>query len=149
MPPIIAGPIKLVNSDDNLNYDFPQEFLDAFHATRGLCPASPEGDYGFMSYLYALCERYMNPPTPATLESISPNTAAAGGPDITLQLTGTGFVEGSTVYFGHSFTVMKLVSDTEGSAEFAAAGYALPGNIPVTVQIPFGPASDPIDFVAT
>ena len=30
-----------------------------------------------MSYLYALCERYMNPPTPATLESISPNTAAA------------------------------------------------------------------------
>ena len=149
MPPIIPGPVELVNSDDNLNWDFPQEFLDAFHATRGLCPANPEGDYGFMSYLFALCERYSNPPTPATLTSITPDTAPAGGPDITFDLVGTGFVEGSTVYFGDAYTVMVVVSDTEGTAQFAAAGYAVPGNIPVTVQIPMGPPSNAIDFIAT
>lgn len=152
MPPIklARGPEQL--SDPNMGWNFPQEFLDSFHKTRGLCPANPEGDYGFMWYLYVLCMDYQAtaaPPVPVVLDSITPATAAAGGPDITLQLTGSGFQNGAIVYFGQAFSPLVLASETEGSAEFAAAGYAAPGTIPVKIVPLIGAESDSVDFVAT
>lgn len=88
-------------------------------------------------------------PIPATIASISPNTAPAGGPDITLTITGTGLVAGSTVYFGAAFSPLVYGSDTEGTAEFAAAGYAVPGTIPVSVHVPGVTPSNSVDFIAT
>ena len=140
------------NSDPNVNFNFPQDFLDAFHATRGLCPASPEGDYAFMFYLLALCEEYHGtaaPPAAATIDSISPDTAPAGGPDITLTITGTGLKYGSTVHFGLAVSPLVYVSETEGMAQFAAAGYASPGTIPVGVEVKGMPMSNTVDFIAT
>ncbi len=152
MPPIRRALSPEQLSDPNMSFDFPPEFLDAFHATRGLCPANPEGDSAFMWYLYVLCVNYQTTapmPVVPTLTSVSPATAAAGGPDITLDLVGAGFREGGTVYFGQAFSPLVVISDTEGTAEFAAAGYAAPGTIPVVVKIPPFPDTAAVDFVAT
>lgn len=152
MPPVKYALSPEQFADPNMGWDFPQEFLDVFHKTRGLCPANPEGDYAFMDYLYRICLEYQATApaqVPVVIDSITPDTAVAGGPDITLTIAGSGFKDGATVYFGQAFSPLVLVSETEGSAEFAAAGYASPGNIPVKIVTPYALDSNSVDFVAT
>jgi hypothetical protein len=59
-------------ADPNVDWDFSPEFLEAFYNTRGLCPAQPEGDFAFMSFLLAICEEYnriITVPSPPPEES--------------------------------------------------------------------------------
>lgn len=139
-------------SDPNIDWTYPQDFLDCFHATRGLCPANPEGDVAFMHFLYTLCEMYAATHVfvPAVIDSISPSTAAAGGPDFLLDIFGSSLVAGSILNFGTATGPITHVSDTHAQAMVNAEAYAAAGTIAVTIQAPGGVAlSNEIDFVAT
>lgn len=146
------GDIVQLANDPNIDWDFPADFLAAFHATRGLCPGQPEGDYAFMHFLLALCEEYhatAAPPTAAIINSITPNTAPAGGPEFPLTVRGTGLKNGSIFHFGSANGPLTYVSETEGTVDVHPDAYALPGTIPVTVVAPGAPASNAVNFIAT
>jgi hypothetical protein len=138
--------------DANVDWAYPQDFLDAFHATRGLCPANPEGDVAFMHFLYTFAQVYAATHVfvPAVIDSISPDTAPAGGPDFLLDIFGTDLVAGSILNFGTATGPITHVSDTHAQAMVNAEAYANAGTIPVTIQAPGGVAdSNAVDFTAT
>lgn len=91
-----------------------------------------------------------NNPVPV-LNSISPNTAAAGGVSFTLTVTGTGFVNGSTINWNGTAYTTSFVSTTQLTASFPAAAIALAGTVPVTVYTPTpgGGTSNAINFIIT
>lgn len=87
-------------------------------------------------------------PTP-TLASVSPTSAPAGSPAITLTIQGTGFVSGSsTVRFGGPSLTPATVTATGITVEVAAGHLANAGFVDVRVVNPgpAGGASDPIQF---
>lgn len=133
--------------------NYPQDFLDAFEATNGLCPANPEGDSAFMWFLFVFAQKYAASHVfaPAVIDSINPAAATAGGPDFTMTIIGSGLAVGSTVLFGVATQTLQYVSDTEGTFTVNASEYAQAGTIPVTVQAPGNgtAASNSVDFTAT
>ncbi len=81
-------------------------------------------------------------PAPApTLTSISPTSANVGDPAFTLTLTGTGFVQGSSVQWNGAPLSTNLVSGTQLTATVDAGRLTQPGTVNVTVvnQVPNGP----------
>ncbi len=76
-------------------------------------------------------------PIPKLL-SLSPSTATAGAADITLGVTGSGFIASSTVRWNGSDRPTTFVSTTQLSASIPASDVASPGNATVTV---FNPGS--------
>jgi hypothetical protein len=76
-----------------------------------------------------------NNPAPV-ITNLSPAHVSAGGAAFTLNVTGTGFVKGSTVYWGSTALTTTYSSASNLSAVVTAAGIANAGTTAVTVQTP-------------
>jgi hypothetical protein len=74
-------------------------------------------------------------PTPL-FGSMSPAYTAAGGAAFTLTANGSGFVNGSTVYWGTTSLATQFVSATQLTAQVTAAEIASAGTATITVQSP-------------
>jgi len=70
------------------------------------------------------------------LTALSPTSAVAGGPPVTLSVSGSGFVSGATVFWNGSARPTTFVSDTEVAATVSASDIASSGVFNVTVQNP-------------
>ena len=81
----------------------------------------------------------------AVLTSISPGSATAGGPALTLTLNGTGFVQQSSVQFNTTTLITHYVSDTQLTADLPASALTTPGTAQVTV-LQGGTASNQLAF---
>jgi hypothetical protein len=77
----------------------------------------------------------VNNPTP-TLTSLSPQTVAAGSPDLTVTVTGTSFVPSSVVNWDGAALATTFVGDTQLTATVPAKDIAGAGNPSVTVTSP-------------
>ena len=79
------------------------------------------------------------------ITSLTPSAAATGGGDFTLTLTGTGFVNGSTVQWNGQPLTTTYISGTQLSAIVPAADIATAGSASVIVvsPAPGGGTSDP------
>src|SRR5207247_10418411 len=71
-----------------------------------------------------------------TLSSLSPSSAAAGGPAFTLTATGTNFVAGSTLLWNGTARATTFVSATQLTASIGADDIATAGSASVTVRNP-------------
>jgi hypothetical protein len=71
-----------------------------------------------------------------SLNSMSPAFSSAGGSAFTLTLTGTGFVSGSTVYWGTTALSTQFTSSTQLTAQVTAAEISNAGMTAVSVQSP-------------
>jgi WD40-like Beta Propeller Repeat len=74
-------------------------------------------------------------PVPS-ITSLSPSSAAAGGPAFTLTVTGSNFISSSAVQWNGSGRTTTYVSSTELQAAITAADIAAPGTAQVTVVNP-------------
>jgi len=81
-----------------------------------------------------------------TLTSLSSTSATHGGKAFTLTLTGTNFINGSTVMFGSATPVTTFVSATSLTAAVTAADIAAKGAVNVTVVGPGGSTTSAITF---
>jgi len=78
-----------------------------------------------------------SPPNPVSvLNSMSPAFVSAGGPTIALTLTGTGFVSGSTAYWGTTALSTQYVSATQLTVQVTASEIATAGITAISVQSP-------------
>ena len=73
-----------------------------------------------------------NNPVP-TLSNISPDSVAAGAPDTSIEVVGTGYTPQSVVYFDSLALQTSYVSSTQLSAVIPSAQIASAGTIAVTV----------------
>ena len=76
-----------------------------------------------------------NNPVPS-IASLSPSSAAAGGPAFTLTVNGSGFIQSSVVNFNGSARTTTFVSATQIKADILASDIATSGNANVTVTNP-------------
>ncbi|MCU1257600.1 MAG: cell surface receptor domain protein [Bryobacterales bacterium] len=81
-----------------------------------------------------------------SLTTISPNSAAAGDPAVTITATGTGFTSGSVVQFNGSALPTTFVSATQLTATIPANLLATAGTATVTVVNPNAPPSNALTF---
>ncbi|HLV79315.1 MAG TPA: choice-of-anchor tandem repeat GloVer-containing protein [Chthonomonadaceae bacterium] len=82
------------------------------------------------------------------LSSISPSKTGAGGPAFTLTVTGSNFLNNSTVDWNGTALTTTFVSQTELTATVPASDIATPGTAAVTVvnPAPGGGASNSLTF---
>lgn len=80
------------------------------------------------------------------MSSMSPAFASASGTSFTLTIGGTGFVTGSTAYWGTTPLATQFVSATQLTAQVTAADIAAAGTTAITVQTPGGGASNAMQF---
>ena len=88
-------------------------------------------------------------PAAPTLTSLSPSSAAAGGPAFTLTVNGSNFVSGSVVRWNGANRTTTFVSATQLTAAIPAADIAAAGSASVTVQNPGGAVSNALTFTIT
>ncbi len=83
-----------------------------------------------------------------TVISLSPDNRIAGGTDFTLTVSGTNFVNTSTVQWNGAARVTTFVNSTTLTAAITAADIANAGNASVTVtnSSPGGGTSNPVNF---
>jgi hypothetical protein len=88
---------------------------------------------------------------PPSLSSLAPSTVAAGGPALTLTLTGSGFLSGSVVRWNGADLATVYASDTQLTATIPAANRASAGAASVTVfnASPGGGTSNALTFTVT
>jgi hypothetical protein len=86
-------------------------------------------------------------PSP-TISALAPVSAEQGLPDLTLTVTGTGFVSGSVVRFNGLDRVTTYSSPTSASATLTSADLSSAGISPITVfnPAPGGGLSNAVDF---
>src|SRR5580658_6319813 len=86
-------------------------------------------------------------PTPS-LSSLTPNTATAGGPALTVTVSGSNFISSSTVQWNGSARPTTYASATSLQAAVTAADIATTGTASVTVSTPApgGGTSSPLTF---
>jgi 6-phosphogluconolactonase len=87
-------------------------------------------------------------PVPS-ISSITPPNASAGGANVTITVTGDGFVSTSTVNWNGSDRTTTEISNTQVTATIAAADIAATGAAQITVvnPAPGGGTSNPVGFV--
>jgi hypothetical protein len=85
----------------------------------------------------------------ATLSSLSPSSAVAGGPAFTLTANGTGFVVGATVRWDGQQRTTTVVSDSQVTAQIAAGDIDTAGTKQVTVVNPGAAPSNALPFTVT
>ena len=90
----------------------------------------------------------ITPPTP-TITSISPATVIAGGPALTLTVTGTNFLTGATVSFNSTALTTTYVSATQLTAAVPANLIAQPGTAQITAQNTGGAVSNAVTLTIT
>ena len=86
------------------------------------------------------------------INSLSPSTVAAGGPDLTLAIAGSNFVAGAVVSFNGQNLATIYNSPTSLTATIPTAAVATPGSYPVVVTNPAasgGNSSAATTFVVT
>jgi hypothetical protein len=88
-------------------------------------------------------------PPAATLDSINPSSATAGGPDITLQAIGTGFAADSVIVFNASPLTTTFVSATELNSATILGSSLAAGSFPVLVRRPASPDTAPVNLTVT
>ena len=77
----------------------------------------------------------------AVMSSLNPPYLLAGGPDATVTLGGSGFVQGSTVLFGSRPLVTTYISSTEMTFVVPASCRSLSGPYQLTLNNPDGSAA--------
>ena len=89
----------------------------------------------------------INNPTPI-LATVNPTSAVAGSAATTLNITGTGFVQGAIIRFNGKDLTTTFTNATTLSANISASDLATAGNFPVTVfnPLPGGGISNAINF---
>ncbi len=104
--------------------------------------------------LFSLCfaggatfNRAQNPPP--TLSSISPNSAQAGSPALTLTATGANFNRLSVVQWNGAALPTNFVTTSQLTATVPASDLATPGTATVRVVDPAGLASNSLPFTIT
>jgi hypothetical protein len=100
------------------------------------------GDSNYAGSTSNTVSQVINNPAPFA-GSISPAFASAGGAAFTLTVTGSGFVSGSTVYWGTSALTTTYGSATQLTAQVPATDIASAGNTAVTVQTPSSSGGTP------
>ena len=91
-------------------------------------------------------------PNPApTITGLTPNTAVAGSPNLSLTVTGTGYVSGSVVYFNGVALATTFGSATSLTATIPASALTTAGayNVTVVNPAPGGGTSAPATFTVT
>ncbi|HET9504577.1 MAG TPA: T9SS type A sorting domain-containing protein [Hymenobacter sp.] len=83
------------------------------------------------------------------INSLSPSTVAAGGPNLPLTITGSNFAAGAVVSFNGQNVATTYNSATSLTALVPAAATAAPGSYPVVVANPSGTSSAAVSFVVT
>jgi hypothetical protein len=73
-------------------------------------------------------------PPAATLDSINPTTAVAGGPDIQIQAIGTNFVSGDAIVFNSSPLTTTFTSATQLDSATILGSSLTAGAMPVLVR---------------
>ena len=83
-----------------------------------------------------------------TLSSLNPPYIQAGGPDVTLSISGSGFVPGGVVVFGYAGASLSTtyIDSTRISAVLPASISALSGDYQVFVRNPDSSASSTLYF---
>jgi polygalacturonase len=86
-------------------------------------------------------------PLPA-VSSISPASTSSGAAAFTLTVSGSGFVPGSTIYWGSNPLTTTYVNGTTLTGPVSATDITIPGIMPVTVQTttPGGGTSNAMQF---
>lgn len=91
-----------------------------------------------------------NPPpppgTPPVLTTLAPSSIAHGGSGFDLVITGTGFVDDSSVNFGSAIGNGVYVSPTQMNFHVDAIGYQQAGTMQVSVAEPGGSVSNQLPF---
>jgi N-acetylneuraminic acid mutarotase len=90
---------------------------------------------GYSQSSVATAAYTINNPVPVT-SSLSPAFLSAGGAAFTLTVTGTGFISGSTIYWGATALTTTYVNATQLTASVTAAEIASAGITAITVQTP-------------
>ncbi len=88
-------------------------------------------------------------PAAPVITSLSPTSAAAGGPAFTLTVNGTGFLSGATVDWNGTALPTTLVSATQLTAAVTASLIATQGSANITVVNPGGTPSSASAFPVT
>ena len=91
------------------------------------------------------------PAPPPVLDSIAPTTGEAGGEDVWITCTGSGFVSRSKIYFNNGTENTTFVSETEVKTLFKGSTASTAGAYPVKVvtTAPGGGSSAEIAFTVT
>ncbi|MDP9014603.1 MAG: PQQ-binding-like beta-propeller repeat protein [Pseudomonadota bacterium] len=77
-----------------------------------------------------------SPPPPPTLTTLAPDAAVAGGADLVVTATGSGYTRSSIVKWNGSALTTNYVSPTSLTATIPASDLAAPGTSSVTVTDP-------------
>ncbi|GIW01933.1 IPT/TIG domain-containing protein [Roseiflexus sp.] len=103
---------------------------------------APRGDYtntsNIVEFPFVICGETI--PTPQ-IESLNPNSATAGGNEVTLTVNGSGFIDGtgsdrSVVHWNGSPRATTYISSTQLTASIPASDIATAGTASVTVVNP-------------
>lgn len=92
------------------------------------------------------------PPNPVpTIGALNPSSTLVGSPSFTLVVTGTGYVNGSTVRWNGSNRTTQFISSTELRATIPSTDVATTGTRAVTVfsPTPGGGTSNSVNFTVT
>jgi Domain of unknown function (DUF4082)/Galactose oxidase-like, Early set domain/Divergent InlB B-repeat domain/Kelch motif len=89
------------------------------------------------------------PPTSPTVTALTPNSAPAGSPAFTLNVTGTNFVSGATVKWNGNPRSTAFVSATQVNAAIPATDVATAGTAQIIVVNPEGATSNAVTFTVT
>jgi hypothetical protein len=86
-----------------------------------------------------------NPPEPLpqpVLNSINPSSATIGGPDLTMNVNGSKFVDGSVIVFNNGDEPTTFESVSQLSTVIRPSTALVPGSYPVYVRNPDGQRTD-------
>jgi len=111
----------------------PHDLLYAQHADPNKGPANPE------------LPEPPEPLDPPVISAVVPEDVIVGSADIDLQVTGTGFVDGSVIAFDGANVATTFVSATELTTPISPA-LAPPGLVEVIVKNPDGQNSVASEF---
>jgi uncharacterized protein (TIGR03437 family) len=88
-------------------------------------------------------------PGKATLVSMDPSSVAAGGPQVLVQVIGSGFVNGCTAQWNGTALFTTVFTSGQLSVQIPASLTALPGSGSITVVNPGAAASNALTFTVT
>jgi hypothetical protein len=86
---------------------------------------------------------------PMTITSVSPNSVAAGSDDITIVVTGTGFIASTFVRWNGTPLATTFNSATQLTAQVPRNLLATPVTASISVAVPSGQASNDLPFTVT
>src|ERR1700674_2483603 len=78
----------------------------------------------------------MQPPSPASISGVMPDSANAGSGDLVLTVNGTGFASNSVVYWNSATVSTSYVTTQQLTANVPGAHIATPGTASVYVKNP-------------